>query len=85
MKLVMTHYIWHMKLLITKCTHMTHICFFSPSAETVLLLMSMQVDRVDRQRIFWSGNYLNPNSIEYQTLEGEASYAVSGSSRFARS
>ncbi len=48
-------------------------------AETVRLLMSMQVDRVDAQRIFWSGNYLNPNSVEYQTLEGEASYAIDSS------
>ena len=38
--------------------------------------MSMQVDRVNQQRIFWSGNYLNPNSIEYQTLEDESSYAI---------
>lgn len=39
--------------------------------------MSMQVDRINDQRIFWSGNYLNPNSREYRTLEDEASYAVS--------
>ena len=39
--------------------------------------MSMQVDRLKQQRIFWSGNYLNPNSHEYQTLEDESNYAVS--------
>jgi hypothetical protein len=38
--------------------------------------MSMQVDRVQQQRIFWSGNYVNPNSREYQTLEDESNYAI---------
>ncbi len=56
------------------CTVLTKFVF---ETETVRLLMSMQVDRVDGQRIFWSGNYLNPNSVEYQTLESEANYAVS--------
>ena len=49
---------------------------FPPRAETIRLLMSMQVDRLKQQRIFWSGNYLNPNSHEYQTLEDESNYAV---------
>ena len=39
--------------------------------------MSLQVDRVDRQRIFWNSNYINPNSIEFQVLQQEANYAVS--------
>lgn len=39
--------------------------------------MSMQVDRVDRRKIYWSGNYINPNSNEYRLLENEANYAVS--------
>lgn len=39
--------------------------------------MSMQVDRIGADRIFWSGNYVNPNSDEYQALEEEAAYAVS--------
>ena len=39
--------------------------------------MSMQVDRINQQRIFWSGKYVNPNSKEYKTLEGESNYAVS--------
>ena len=39
--------------------------------------MSMQVDRINQKRIFWSGKYVNPNSKEYQTLEGESNYAVS--------
>ena len=38
--------------------------------------MSMQVDRVDRQRIYWNGNYVNPNSVEYRLLEDEANQAV---------
>ena len=38
--------------------------------------MSMQVDRVDRQRIYWTGNYVNPNSVEYRLLEDEANQAV---------
>ena len=37
----------------------------------------MQVDRINQQRIFWSGKYVNPNSKEYKTLEGESNYAVS--------
>jgi len=44
--------------------------------KTIRLLMSMQVDRLKQQRIFWSGNYLNPNSHEYQTLEDESNYAI---------
>ena len=56
----------------------TLLTILSPShAETIRLLMSMQVDRLKQQRIFWSGNYLNPNSHEYQTLEDESNYAVS--------
>ena len=39
--------------------------------------MSMQVDRINQKRIFWSGKYVNPNSKEYKTLEGESNYAVS--------
>ena len=58
--------------------NLTLLTFLSPShAETIRLLMSMQVDRLKQQRIFWSGNYLNPNSHEYQTLEDESNYAVS--------
>ena len=38
--------------------------------------MSMQVDRVNKDRIFWSGNYRNPNSREYLLLEDESNYAV---------
>ena len=37
----------------------------------------MQVDRINQKRIFWSGKYVNPNSKEYKTLEGESNYAVS--------
>ena len=48
--------------------------------EIVRLLMSMQVDRVDRRKIYWSGNYINPNSNEYRLLENEANYAVSSKS-----
>ena len=40
--------------------------------------MSMQVDRINQRRLFWSGKYVNPNSKEYKTLEGESNYAVSG-------
>ena len=47
--------------------------------EIIRLLMSMQVDRVDRQRIYWNGNYVNPNSLEYRLLEDEATQAVSDS------
>ena len=50
------------------------LCSFS---EIVRLLMSMQVDRINQRRIFWSGKYVNPNSKEYKTLEGESNYAVS--------
>ena len=58
--------------------NLTLLTILSPShAETIRLLMSMQVDRLKQQRIFWSGNYLNPNSHEYQTLEDESNYAVS--------
>ena len=39
--------------------------------------MSMQVDRINQQSLFWSGKYVNPNSKEYKTLEGESNYAVS--------
>ena len=46
-------------------------------SEIVRLLMSMQVDRINHQRLFWSGKYVNPNSKEYRTLEGESNYAVS--------
>ena len=51
-------------------------------SEIVRLLMSMQVDRINQQRIFWSGKYVNPNSKEYKTLEGESNYAVSGRKYF---
>ena len=37
----------------------------------------MQVDRINQKRLFWSGKYVNPNSKEYKTLEGESNYAVS--------
>lgn len=57
------------------CPSASHCLRLNP--EIVRLLMSMQVDRINQQRIFWSGNYLNPNSREYQTLESEATYAVS--------
>ena len=46
-------------------------------SEIVRLLMSMQVDRINQQKVVWNGNYKNPNSREYQTLEGESNYAVS--------
>ena len=36
--------------------------------------MSMQVDRINQRRIFWSGKYVNPNSKEYKTLEGESKH-----------
>lgn len=49
---------------------------FSPQ-ETVRLLMSMQVDRMDLAKLTWNKNYLNPNSAEYRDLEQEAVYAVS--------
>ena len=39
--------------------------------------MSMKVDRVGDRRIVWSGNYGNPESEEYKTLEWEAKHAVS--------
>ena len=51
---------------------------FPPFSEIVRLLMSMQVDRINQRRLFWSGKYVNPNSKEYKTLEGESNYAVSG-------
>ena len=50
---------------------------FPPFSEIVRLLMSMQVDRMNQRRLFWSGKYVNPNSKEYKTLEGESNYAVS--------
>ena len=39
--------------------------------------MSMKVDRVKSQRIYWNGQYQDPSSEEYQLLEGEVNYAVS--------
>ena len=51
--------------------------YFFYFSEIVRLLMSMQVDRINQKRIFWSGKYVNPNSKEYKTLEGESNYAVS--------
>lgn len=45
--------------------------------ETISLHMSMKVDRVGDRRIVWSGNYGNPESEEYKTLEWEAKHAVS--------
>ena len=54
-------------------------------SEIVRLLMSMQVDRINQQRIFWSGKYVNPNSKEYKTLEGESNYAVSSKNYFVHS
>jgi hypothetical protein len=38
--------------------------------------MSLQVDRIENERLFWSGNYVNPGAREYQTLEEEANLAV---------
>ncbi|XP_040563775.1 uncharacterized protein [Lepeophtheirus salmonis] len=47
-----------------------------PCKKTVKLLMSLQVDRINNNRIFWSNHYENPNSEEYQLLEGESNYAI---------
>jgi hypothetical protein len=46
--------------------------------ETVRLLMSMKIDRMQDNRIKWGAGYWDRNSEPYQVLEGEVDYAVSG-------
>ena len=45
--------------------------------ETVRLLMSMKIDRIQDNRIRWGDSYWDQNSEPYQVLEGEVDYAVS--------
>ena len=45
--------------------------------ETIRLLMSMKIDRIQENRIKWGQSYWDPNSEPYQVLEGEVDYAVS--------
>ena len=58
--------------------HVSHTeltCFF---AETIRLMMSLQVDRIKQRQVRWDRqSYTNPNSENYRTLEDEAIYAVS--------
>jgi len=42
----------------------------------VRLLMSMKIDRIQDDKIFWNNGYDNQNTEEYQVLEGEVNYAI---------
>ncbi|CAL4066926.1 unnamed protein product [Meganyctiphanes norvegica] len=42
----------------------------------IALRMSMKVDRVGIRRIFWNGNYGNPESEEYRELDWESRVAI---------
>jgi hypothetical protein len=42
----------------------------------VKLLMSVKLDRMKDKQLTWNSGYLDPDSDQYQILEGEASYAI---------